>query len=112
MGRANKSTFLYQAMQIPNGVPITTPIAQPPSAICKDDAIWLSRVAPSGAVLVNFFINVFATVIGPGRVAELVSFNTSQQNHQTARNPTMDMMDRYQKLSFFFIFNQPLMNQH
>ena len=74
-----------------------TPNAQPPREIFKDEKIWAGSVAPSGAELLNFFMNVFTTVAGPGNVDELVSFNTSQQNHQMPANMTIDKIDKIQK---------------
>ena len=93
IGLANKSTFLYHAIQIPSGVPITTPSAQPPNAIFKEEPMCCGSVAPSGAELLNFAIKVFITVTGPGSVDELVSFNTSQQNHQIPTKPITDRID-------------------
>ena len=75
---------------------MTTPIAQPPSAIFKDEKMCCGRVAPSGAVLESFLTNVFATVAGPGRVELLVSFITSQHSHQTAMNRKMERTDSHQ----------------
>ena len=72
---------------------MTTPISQPPRAICREEPICWGRVEPSGAVLVSFFTKVWATATGPGRVEGLVSFKQSQHSHHTAMNSRMDSTD-------------------
>jgi hypothetical protein len=49
-GLIKRSAFLLQAMIIPRGTPITTPMRYPLKATCKEAARCCNMVPPSGRV--------------------------------------------------------------
>jgi hypothetical protein len=77
-------------MEIPRGVPISIARKYPDMAILIDDPMCSGRVAPSGAVLVNFLIKVLKTITGLGRVVLGNMFSIAVSRYQKHKNRMTD----------------------